>query len=138
MSSGDLLTDRLRDRGFRVTVQRRAVFDAVVALGHGTPESILRKAQEADSTLNLSTVYRNLEVLEDIDLVRHAHLGHGSPTYHVAHEHRHLHLVCSACNSIVEVPVETADSLVEILADRHSFAVDIDHFAIQGRCAECR
>ena len=60
----DVLEDRLREHGYRVTTQRRAVFDAVSALGHGTHEEILRHAQTVDASLNLSTVYRNLEVLE--------------------------------------------------------------------------
>lgn len=136
--SVDVLEQRLREHGYRVTVQRRAVFDAVAALGHGTHEELLRHAQTVDSSLNLSTVYRNLEVLEEIGLVRHAHLGHGSPTYHLADQHRHLHLVCSKCKEILEVSVEMANPLVEQLKAEHGFAVDIDHFAIQGLCKTCQ
>ena len=134
----DLLEDRLREHGYRVTTQRRTVFDAVAALGHGTHEEILRHAQTVDASLNLSTVYRNLEVLEEIGLVRHAHLGHGSPTYHLADHHRHLHLVCSKCKEVLEVSVDTANPLVEELKTSHGFAVDIDHFAIQGVCSKCQ
>jgi Fur family ferric uptake transcriptional regulator len=134
----DVLEDRLREHGYRVTTQRRAVFDAVAGLGHGTHEEILRHAQTVDASLNLSTVYRNLEVLEEIGLVRHAHLGHGSPTYHLADHHRHLHLVCSKCKEVLEVSVDTANPLVEELKTSHRFAVDIDHFAIQGLCSKCQ
>jgi Fur family ferric uptake transcriptional regulator len=136
--NADLLSERLKDRGYRLTNQRRAVFDAVAHLEHGTHEEILRQAQIADSTLNLSTVYRNLEVLEEIGLVRHAHLGHGSPTYHLADHHAHLHLVCSKCKEVLEVSVDAADGLVAALHADHGFAVDIDHFAIQGLCNKCQ
>lgn len=132
-----MLRDRLRDHGYRITTQRQTVFDAVAQLEHGTPDEILRQAQSADALLNLSTVYRNLEVLEEVGLVRHAHLGHGSPTYHLADHHRHLHLVCSNCGAVLEVPVAVARGLVDGLKAEHGFATDIDHFAIQGTCASC-
>jgi len=132
-----MLRDRLRDHGYRITTQRQTVFDAVVRLEHGTPDDILRQSQTVDETLNLSTVYRNLEVLEEVGLVRHAHLGHGSPTYHVADHHRHLHLVCSRCGAVAEVPVDVASDLVTALRADHGFVTDIDHFAIQGLCSAC-
>jgi len=132
-----VLRDRLRDHGYRITTQRQTVFDAVEALEHGTPDEILRQAQTVDELLNLSTVYRNLEVLEAVGLVRHAHLGHGSPTYHLADRHRHLHLVCGTCGQVQEVPVAIAQDLVADAKQDHGFAIDIDHFAIQGTCATC-
>jgi Fur family ferric uptake transcriptional regulator len=132
-----VLRDRLRDHGYRNTTQRQAVFDAVEALEHGTPDEILRQAQIADELLNLSTVYRNLEVLEAVGLVRHAHMGHGSPTYHLADRHRHLHLVCGACGRVQEVPVDVAHTLVTDVKKDHGFEIDIDHFAIQGTCSTC-
>jgi len=132
-----LLRDRLRDHGYRVTTQRQTVFEAVATLEHGTPDEILRHAQTIDPALNLSTVYRNLEVLEDVGLIRHAHLGHGSPTYHLADHHRHVHLVCGKCGAVQEVPVAAARTLVDSLKADHGFAIDIDHFAIQGTCATC-
>lgn len=132
-----VLRDRLRDHGYRITTQRQTVFDAVEALEHGTPDEILRQAQTVDELLNLSTVYRNLEVLEAVGLVRHAHMGHGSATYHLADRHRHLHLVCGKCGQVQEVPVAVAQNLVADMKKEHGFAIDIDHFAIQGTCASC-
>jgi Fur family ferric uptake transcriptional regulator len=128
---------RLRERGYRQTAQRQAVFDAVVALTHATPDEILRHVQAADASLNLSTVYRALDVLEDIGVVRHTHLTHGSPTYHVADSHRHLHLVCSRCGDVLEVPLHVADPLVATLREEHGFLTDVDHFGVQGLCRAC-
>ncbi|MCP4744212.1 MAG: transcriptional repressor, partial [Actinomycetales bacterium] len=66
---------RLRDNGFRITPQRQLVLQAVEDLRHGTPEEILAEVQHTASGVNLSTIYRTLEVLESVGLVTHAHIG---------------------------------------------------------------
>ena len=71
---------KLRDQGYRITPQRQLVLRAVEELQHATPEEILTEVQKTASGVNLSTVYRTLEVLEEVGLVSHAHLGHGAPT----------------------------------------------------------
>ncbi len=53
-------------------------------------------------------MYRTLELLEELGLVSHAHLGHGAPTYHLADRHHHLHLVCRDCTKVIEADVEVA------------------------------
>ena len=90
----------LREHGYRVTPQRQLVLEAVEVLRHGTPEEILAEVQRHASGVNLSTIYRTLEVLESVGLVTHAHIGHGAPTYHAVDEHPHIHLVCDACGVI--------------------------------------
>ena len=95
---------RLRDHGFRITPQRQLVLEAVEHLRHGTPEEILVEVQRTATGVNLSTIYRTLEVLEDVGLVTHAHIGHGPPTYHAVDEHVHIHLVCDRCGAVQSVP----------------------------------
>jgi Fur family ferric uptake transcriptional regulator len=127
----------LRERGYRITAQRQLVLEAVVALGHSTPEEVLAHVQDT-AEINLSTVYRTLEVLSDVGLVTHTHLGHGAPTYHAADAAQHLHLVCRSCGSVTEADVHLADGLVGSLERVHGFDTDVHHFAIYGLCAACR
>ena len=87
----------LRERGLRATPQRRLVLQAVSELGHATPEQVCEYVQGQTASLNLSTVYRALELLEELGVVSHTHLQHGSPTYQVADHVDHLHLVCRGC-----------------------------------------
>jgi Fur family ferric uptake transcriptional regulator len=130
-SAGDL-ADRLRERGLRVTSQREQVLEAVRTLGHATPEQIC----DAVAGVDITTVYRTLELLEEIGLVRHAHLGHGAPSYRPA-EDDHIHVVCHACGAVVDAD----PSLVEPLADRlladDGFVLDRSHFTVFGRCRQC-
>ena len=84
------LTGQLRARGYRLTPARQLVLAAVATLEHATPDAICAEVQRTASSVNLSTVYRTLELLEELDLVSHTHLGHGAPIYHAAHERDHL------------------------------------------------
>src|SRR5262249_5297297 len=86
--------DALRASGYRVTPHRQLVLEAVTRLEHATPEEIFTDVRHTARGINVSTVYRTLELLEQIGLVTHTHLGHGAPSYHLAAEAQHVHLVC--------------------------------------------
>jgi Fur family ferric uptake transcriptional regulator len=131
------LNATLRAKGYRITPQRQLVLDAVTALEHGTPDEICAEVQRTATGVNLSTVYRTLELLEELGLVTHTHLGHGAPTYHAAGAIDHLHLVCRDCGTVIETDVALADSLVRRLADKHGFRTDVAHFAVYGQCRAC-
>jgi Fur family ferric uptake transcriptional regulator len=128
----------LRARGYRLTPQRQLVLEAVGALGHATPEEIAVAVQEKAAGLNISTVYRTLELLEELGLVRHTHLGHGAPAYSIADDHQHVHLKCSGCGRVQEVSPALFAPTVATLLEEQGFEVDIAHFAVFGRCRDCR
>ncbi|NUS12947.1 MAG: transcriptional repressor [Streptomyces sp.] len=127
----------LRRRGYRLTPQRQLVLEAVDTLEHATPDGILCEVRKTASGINISTVYRTLELLEELGLVSHAHLGHGAPTYHLADRHHHMHLVCRDCDEVTEVDVSLAAPLGDGLRERFGFETDMKHFAIFGRCRDC-
>lgn len=135
--TGTELQRELRARGYRLTPQRQLVLDAVRRLGHSTPESLATEVQRTAPSVNITTVYRTLELLEQLGLVRHTHLDHGAPTYHPA-EHEHIHLVCRACNAVIEQSTDLVADLVAKLADEQGFAADVGHITIFGRCQECQ
>jgi len=128
---------RLREHGYRITPQRQLVLEAVEGLRHGTPEEILIEVQRTASGVNLSTIYRTLEVLEDVGLVTHAHIGHGAPTYHAVDEHIHIHLVCDRCRKVLSIPASVAEGFVNSLEMDFGFHTDISHVSVHGRCDDC-
>lgn len=134
--STDWKTD-LRQRGYRLTPQRQLVLEAVDTLEHATPDDILSEVRRTASGVNISTVYRTLELLEELELVSHAHLGHGAPTYHLADRHHHIHLVCRDCTGVIEADVGVVEEFTEKLRGAFGFETDMKHFAIFGRCADC-
>jgi len=127
----------LREKGLRLTPQRELVLQAVRDLGHATPEEVATKIHQTHPGINLSTVYRNLETLENVGLVQHTHFGHGGATYHAEEEITHLHLVCGICGSVGDAPIESAANFVQLLADDFGFKTDVTHFAIYGTCTTC-
>jgi Fur family ferric uptake transcriptional regulator len=120
-----------------LTPARQLVLGAVAGLEHATPDAICAEVQRTASSVNLSTVYRTLELLEELGLVTHTHLGHGAPIYHAAAEQEHLHLVCQVCGGVEEAAASVADPLVDRLKRERGFETDVPHFAIFGRCAAC-
>jgi Fur family ferric uptake transcriptional regulator len=127
----------LHERGLRMTPQRQLVLDAVRDLGHATPEQVCAQVQRAAPAVNITTVYRTLDLLERLGLVRHTHLGHGAPNYS-AHEHEHVHLVCHDCGNVTEVPTALMAGLAERLDDGLGFELDVAHVALSGLCRDCR
>ncbi|MCF3106176.1 transcriptional repressor [Streptomyces roseoverticillatus] len=127
----------LRRRGYRLTPQRQLVLEAVDRLEHATPDDILTEVRRTAGGVNISTVYRTLELLEELGLVSHAHLGHGAPTYHLADRHHHIHLVCRDCTGVVEADLSVAAEFTDRLRAEFGFETDMKHFAIFGLCRDC-
>lgn len=128
----------LRARGMRLTPQRERIIDAIQVLGHATPDGLAAAVgRDGGPALPLSTIYRNLEALEEVGVVSHTHLDHRSPTYHLADHADHLHLVCLSCGVVIESVVRMADSFVGNLLARHGFVAEVRHMAIHGWCAAC-
>ncbi|CAN5372839.1 transcriptional repressor [soil metagenome] len=124
--------ERLHERGMRMTSQRASVMAAVTQLVHATPDQVAEAVPDVD----LTTVYRTLETLEQIGLLAHAHLGHGAPSYRLA-EDKHIHVVCHRCSSVVDAPPGLADNLARQLLTDRGFVLDRSHFTVFGTCAEC-
>lgn len=130
--------DTLRASGYRVTPQRQMVLEAVTRLEHATPEEIYAEVKQAAVGVNLSTVYRTLELLEQIGLVTHTHLGHGAHRYHLAAEAPHIHLVCRGCGAIIQLEPAAVAPLVQALDAEYGFETDVGHLTVFGTCAQCR
>jgi Fur family ferric uptake transcriptional regulator len=136
--SAPSLATMLRERGLRLTPQRQLILEAVYELGHATPEQVHHHVRERAAGVNITTVYRTLELLEELGLVNHTHLSHGSPTYHHAGEHEHVHLVCRGCRSITEVDPGVMRPVTERLLAEQGFRVDVGHVSLFGVCGNCK
>ena len=138
MSTPHDLADRLRRSGHRLTPQRELILKAVEKLGHATPDEVLAEVRRQSQAVNVSTVYRTLEVLEQLGLVRHAHLSDRAPTYHSVGGHEHFHLVCRKCERVFSVEDDEAASFVAALDSQHGFTADVGHLTVHGLCRDCK
>lgn len=127
----------LRERGLRLTPQRQMILEAVHGLRHATPERVHLAVRERAAGVNITTVYRTLVLLEELGLVTHTHLSHGSPTYHGANTDQHVHLVCRSCDTVLEIEPVVLQPLAAQLREQNGFRVDIGHVALFGVCRFC-
>lgn len=131
------LTEHLRARGLRVTSARAQVLESVQQLEHCTPEQIFTHVGLDSPSLNITTVYRTLDLLEQLGLIAHTHLGHGAPVYHLT-EDQHLHVVCHRCESVISADPGVLTDVVARMEHEHGFRVDVGHVTLSGECLSCR
>ena len=128
----------LHARGMRWTPQRRALVEVLVSAdGHVTGVELVDRCRVIDPETTASTVYRTLDVLEEIGLVRHSHGHDGREEFHVLPSREHGHLRCEACGSTWEIEADEARRLTTTLARDRRFRVNLSHLSIVGRCSEC-
>jgi Fur family ferric uptake transcriptional regulator len=136
METNEVL-DALRERGLRMTPQRRAIVAEVLRTpGHISPAAISRRVEADMPGVNPSTVYRTLALLEEVGVLQHSHVESGAE-YHRAAEAHHVHLTCRNCGHDDELSLDEAGRLRQLISRHHGFEADLTHFAITGLCAEC-
>ena len=105
--------------------------------GHMTGSELVERCREIDPRTIPSTVYRTLDVLEELGLLSHSHAADGREEFHVLPAAIHGHLHCISCGTTWEIEADEAAGLVESLERRRGFAVDVTHLSIAGRCTDC-
>ena len=135
----DEVRERLHERGLRWTPQRRLLVEVLARTdGHITGAELVERCREQDPLTTPSTVYRTLDVLEDIGLICHAHGLDGREEFHVrpAREHGQMH--CSVCHRAWEICAEDVALLVDDLESTRGFRVDLGHLSVVGVCRDCQ
>ena len=128
----------LRQNGGRITSSRRFLLRLLFnSEGHHTAEELAAEVQAQAPDIHLSTIYRNLDELERLGVIVHAHLGHGPATFHLASS-THGHFVCEECGKMIEAPDKLFAGLAKVAKSEFGFTIDPHHFAMLGRCANCK
>jgi Fur family transcriptional regulator, ferric uptake regulator len=128
----------LRSRGLRISSARRLVLEALYAAD--APISAEQIADGLSGRLprsDLASVYRNLETLEEVGLVRHCHLGHGPGLYVPAGADEREYLVCNSCSAVMAVERAEMEPVRSLIHERFGYDARFSHFPILGLCAEC-
>ncbi len=132
------LIEDLRQRGYRLTPQREMILLAIhQSEGHASAEEIYEKVQTLNPCVDISTVYRTLELLKDLHLVSETDLGGGCLRYELISKGRHHHVVCRKCGKMMCVDHSLLVPLEATLLEEYGFKADIEHLAIFGLCKEC-
>ena len=135
-SSG--IIDRLSERGYRLTPQRLMILSAIEgSSGHISAEEIYAEVVAKYPHVNISTVYRTLELLKQLGMVYEINLGEGRIRYHSERRGHHHHLVCQNCGAVIDVDEATLSSLQDVLLRDYNFRAELRHVAVFGFCGDC-
>ncbi|MEW6033907.1 MAG: Fur family transcriptional regulator [Chloroflexota bacterium] len=129
----------LQEQGYRLTPQRIMVLDALrESDGHVSAEEVFAKMHARYPYVNISTVYRTLELLKELRLVTETDLGEGRVRYHYADKGLHHHLICQKCGTTADMAHSDVAPLEQQLRRKYGFRADLRHLAIFGRCRDCK
>ena len=133
------MSSRLGELGYRLTPQRLMVVKAVEeADSHISAEEIYLQVRAIYPHMNISTVYRTLELLGELGLVTETDMGDGRVRYHGIGKGHHHHLVCQKCGATIDVEESILNSLWDEIGKRYGFEVNMKHLAFFGLCSRCR
>jgi Fur family ferric uptake transcriptional regulator len=140
-------TALLRAAGQRVTKPRVALLSCVIAAGgeHLSADALLEQVADSDPPIHRATVYRTLEGLTNVGVLRHVHLDRGLTAYHLVDRPRsaprghpeHLHAQCSQCGTVTDLPAHVLGDTATRIRRVSGFRLDASHVAFSGRCKNC-
>ena len=121
-----------------MTPQRMMILSAIENSNHHvSAEEIYTQVVAKYPHINISTVYRTLELLNGLGMVTETNFGEGRVRYHPADKGQHHHLVCQECGAIIDLDDSVLSSLKSALLREYKFSADLRHLAIFGRCVNC-
>jgi Fur family ferric uptake transcriptional regulator len=133
------MTDELSHQGYRMTPQRLMIVSAIEnSENHISAEDIYAQVVAKYPNVNVSTVYRTLELLEQLGLVTKTEMGVGRIMYHPLDKGHHHHLVCRECGNVIDLDESALTPLKETLFRDYQFIADLRHLGILGLCANCK
>lgn len=128
-----------RAQGLRLTQSRRAILQVVATTAaHLQVAEVHRRAARIAPGIGLASVYRTIDLLDRLGLVKRLHVDHRHRHYAPATEEHGHHLVCSGCGRVVEFSDCRVEGLAGALARRTRFVIEGHSIELYGRCPDCR
>jgi Fur family ferric uptake transcriptional regulator len=129
----------LREQGYRLTPQRNLIWEVLRDAGrHMTAEEVAAEVRRSLPDVNVSTVYRTLELLVSLNLVVETRLEGTACYYEVSPEPSHHHFVCVQCGAVGHFSDELLAPVHQELRQGQSFAVSQIQVTAFGLCRECQ
>ncbi|MBC2584845.1 Fur family transcriptional regulator [Clostridium acetobutylicum] len=137
------LKNNLKDKGYKLTPQRRAVLDIIIDNEgqHLTVEELYDLVKLECPEIGLATVYRTVQLLDELGVISKLDLNDGLSRYELVHEneqHQHHHLICTACGKVTEVQGDLLDELEDCIENKYHFLIKNHSVKFYGICSECR
>jgi len=129
----------LRQHGYKLTPQRRAVIGAIAASqDHLTPAAVYQKVRQDHPTIGLTTIYRTLDILAGLELICELHAGGSCHSYTIGAPEHHHHLICSNCGEVIDFAGYDLSPLEQRLSRETGFEIEGHLLEFIGRCQNCQ
>lgn len=139
----ETLKDKLKEKGYKLTPQRRATLDTIIENKgkHLSTEEIYDLVKDKCPEIGLATVYRTLQLLDELELISKINLDDGCSRYELntqEDDHQHHHLICVKCGDIIEVEVDLMEALEEEIEKNYDFNIMDHKVKFFGHCSKCQ
>ncbi len=139
----DSLKERLKEKGYKLTPQRRATLDTIIQNRgkHLNTEEIYDLVKEKCPEIGLATVYRTLQLLDELSILLKLNLDDGCIRYELntnEDDHQHHHLICENCNDVIEVELDLLEHLEEKIEKKYNFKIKDHTVKFFGLCSKCQ
>jgi Fur family ferric uptake transcriptional regulator len=125
--------------GKRTTSQRRLLLDLILqSEGHLDADELYRRAREQEPSISLSTVYRNLKLFKELDLVDELHFAEAHHHYEAKAPAQHHHLVCLGCGKVIEFTSPLTERMKSQIQRDNDFVITDTEVRMKGYCARCQ
>jgi Fur family transcriptional regulator, ferric uptake regulator len=129
----------VRSSGLRASTARRLVLAALFAADRPvTAEQIASGLDGLTPASDLGSVYRNLETLERLGVVRHLHAAHGPGLYTIARDDHEGYVACERCGTISPANPAALKLIRQAVHKAFGYDASFVHFPIVGVCPDCR
>ncbi len=131
-------------KNHKFTPQRRIVLEVFLEneTEHLSADDVFRLAKEKDNDIGLATIYRTLELLDEMTIIHKLHFGDGYSRYELVmqpqDEHHHHHLICQDCKRILEVEEDLLNQLEQLIVAKMDFKIMDHRVQFYGYCSDCR
>jgi Fur family ferric uptake transcriptional regulator len=133
----DEVAAAVRRDGGRLTTPRRLVLTALFAAEGLVSAEHIAAGADTGVAIELTSVYRNLERLEELGVIRHVHLGHGPGLYGLVGQGEREYLVCDDCGKLTAADPDRMDRVRAVIREQLGYEARCSHFPLHGRCADC-
>ena len=140
MNSGKTLAQAVRNRGWKLTRQRKLVLEILEnSRGHLDAEMVFTKAKEQDKRIGIATVYRTLAFLKQLGLAEEHRLGEDHGHFEATNRSKpHYHFACLKCGKIVEFQLPQVMRMARLMCEKKGLQVVEISLDFRGYCAKCR
>lgn len=138
----EAVKEKLKAKGYKLTPQRRATLITIIENEgkHLSTEEIYDIVKEKCPEIGLATVYRTLQLLDELDIISKINLDDGCSRYELNNDddsHHHHHLICNKCGAIIEVQVDLLDELEMEIERNYNFKICDHKVKFFGQCSKC-